>query len=261
MSVRSDIVYYYDGSGQGLLCCIFDAFARKETPLAICAGAGEEPTLFSVHWVTTDPARAERVRRSVTEKIGPVALEWIRGAFLSDLEEKELHILRFVQLGLTVGKNVTRMLSEPRVDVIYKAVRRLVGEAHLLKGFVRFSDFEGVLCAEIRPKNQVLPLLASHFRTRLPEECFMIYDRTHRQALVYGKGQSRILELESWEMPSANLAEQAWRKLWRRFYDTIEIQPRHNPTCRQSHMPKRFWDCMTEFDDANLSEGLPAPPQ
>ena len=85
----------------------------------------------------------------------------------------------------------------------------------------------------------------------------MIYDRTHHQALVYAKGQSRILELESWEMPSANRAEQAYRKLWRRFYDTIAIEARENPQCRQTHMPKRFWGCMTEFDDRNLPEGLP----
>lgn len=257
MSVRSDIVYCYDGSGDGLLCCIFDAYARHEMPLAIWSKEVGEPSLFSVHLVASDPAHAYRVKTAIETKIGPMALEWIRGAFLSDLEEKELHILRFVQLGMNLGPEVTRMLSDDRVDIIYKSARRLVGEAHLLKGFVRFSDLGGVLAAEIEPKNQVLPLLASHFRQRLPGECFMIYDRTHHQALVYAKGESRILEVEQWEMPSANRAEQAYRKLWRRFYDTIAIQARENPKCRQTHMPKRFWGCMTEFDDQNLSGRLP----
>ncbi len=257
MSLRTDIVYCYDGSGEGLLCCIFDAFARKEMPLSVCSGEVGEPTLFATHWVKTDAARARRVKTAIETKISPIALEWMRGAFLSDLEEKELHILRFVQLGMAVGRDVTKMLSDSRVDVIYKSARRLVGEAHLLKGFVRFSDFDGVLCAEIEPKNQVLPLLASHFRTRLPGERFLIYDRTHHQALVYAAGQSRILSLESWEMPSANRAEQAYRKLWRRFYETIAIAARENPKCRQTHMPKRFWGCMTEFDEGNLPEALP----
>lgn len=257
MPVRSDIVYCYDGSGEGMLCCIFDAYARKEQPLAIWSREVGEPSLFSVHMVVTDPAHARRVKTAVETKISPVALEWIRGAFLSDLEEKELHILRFVQLGMNLGREVTRLLSDGRVDVIYRAARRLVGEAHLLKGFLRFSDLDGVLAAEIQPKNQVLPLLASHFRERLPGECFLIYDRTHRQALVYAKGQSRILELEHWEMPSANRAEQAYRKLWRRFYDTIAIEERYNPKCRQTQMPKRFWGCMTEFDDENLPSQAP----
>ena len=261
MSLRTDIVYCYDGSGDGLLCCIFDAFARREMPLAIWSEAAKEPSLFDLHTVVTDHAHALRVKAAIETKISPVALEWIRGAFLSDLEEREVHILRFVQLGMTVGRDVTKMLSDARVDVIYKAARRLVGEAHLLKGFVRFSDFDGVLCAEIEPKNQVLPLLASHFRTRLPGERFLIYDRTHHQALVHAGGQSRILALESWEMPSANRAEQAYRKLWRRFYDTIAISARENPKCRQTHMPKRFWGCMTEFDDGNLPEALPPAAQ
>ena len=257
MPVRTDIVYCYDGSGEGLLCCIFDAYARRERPMIIWSGEAEEPTLFDVHRVHTDPVHAQRVKRAIETQLGAVALEWIRGAFLSDLEDREVRILEFVQLGIAVGRDVTKMLSDPRVDVIYKAVRRLVGEAHLLKGFVRFSDFDGVLCAEIAPKNQVLPLLSTHFRTRLPGERFLIYDRTHRQALVHADGQSRILSLEHWEMPSANRAEQAYRKLWRRFYDTIAIQARENPKCRQTHMPKRFWNCMTEFDDHNLPAGLP----
>ena len=32
----NDLVYYYDGSFAGFLCCIFDSYANKEVPTAIC---------------------------------------------------------------------------------------------------------------------------------------------------------------------------------------------------------------------------------
>lgn len=257
MSVRSDVVYVYDGSGTGLLCCVFDSFARKETPLAVYSRGEEETTLFSLHEVQTNPAYAERVRTAIREKISPSALELVRAAFLSDLPERELAILRFLQLGFSVGAPAVGMLCDTRVDVLRKAARRVLNEAHLLKGFVRFSDCGEALTAEIEPKNRVLPLLAGHFRQRLSGENFLIYDRTHRQALMCCRGRSRIFELEEYQMPSANRAEQAYRALWRQFYDTVAIEERYNPTCRMTNMPKRYWGNMTEFQGATEQGALP----
>ncbi len=108
--------------------------------------------------------------------------------------------------------------------------------------------------SEIEPKNYVLPLLASHFCDRYREECFLIYDKTHRMALVYQPYRFEILPIEDLQLPSPNETEQSFRRLWKLFYDTIEIEGRHNPKCRMSMMPKRYWKYMTEFgygDDGN----------
>ena len=43
----------------------------------------------------------------------------------------------------------------------------------------------------------------------------------------------------------------AYRKLWRSFYDTIAIEGRYNPKCRLTHMPKRYWNMMTEFQETD----------
>ena len=45
--------------------------------------------------------------------------------------------------------------------------------------------------------------------------------------------------------------EAKYRLLWKRFYDTIAIRERENPRCRMTHMPKRYWGTMTEFQDAS----------
>ena len=49
--------------------------------------------------------------------------------------------------------------------------------------------------------------------------------------------------------------EALYRRLWRSFYDTISIEERYNPRCRMTHMPKRYWGTMTEFQREE-----PAPP-
>ena len=43
--------------------------------------------------------------------------------------------------------------------------------------------------------------------------------------------------------------ERDFRRLWRRFYDTIAIEGRENPRCRMTQMPKQFWGTMTEFQN------------
>lgn len=48
-------------------------------------------------------------------------------------------------------------------------------------------------------------------------------------------------------MPLPDREEQDFRDLWRVYYNTIEVPGRHNPKCRMSHMPKRYWKYMTEF--------------
>ena len=71
-------------------------------------------------------------------------------------------------------------------------------------------------------------------------------------ALLYQPYQSAIISIDDLELPAPDEEEQSFRELWRIFYDTIEIQGRHNPKCRQSHLPKRYWKYMTEFGDSQI---------
>ena len=109
----------------------------------------------------------------------------------------------------------------------------------MLRGFVRFSEYSGVLGGEIEPKNRVLPLLRSHFCSRFPNEQFFIYDRTHQEALFYTAGKAVIVPLERFEIAPPDETEASYRRLWKRFYDTIAIKERKNPRCRMTQMPKR----------------------
>ena len=205
----NEMIYLYDGSFHGFLCCIFESYAKKESPTAIACDEALSFTLFPTRNIATDSGHALRVLRE-----GP--------GFLRNSSDETLH-------------------------PVFSAVRHLNGEAHLLKGFVRFSELGGVLGGEIEPKNRVLPLLRSHFCARYQNEKFFIYDRTHHEALFYAAGRAVIRPLADFQMAPPDETEAHYRLLWKRFYDTIAIRERENPQLRMTHMPKRYWGTMTEF--------------
>ncbi|SDE86432.1 TIGR03915 family putative DNA repair protein [Sporomusa acidovorans] len=248
MSGHSELIYCYDGSFDGLLCCVFESYEKQEVPLDILLPETTQSLLFAAKTIPTDKQKAKRVLAAIPKKMGTAALDFVRHAFLTCLKQKELYILLFLRLGFRHGPPVMNRLTDDVVNTLFKAVRHLDRESHLFKGFLRFSVINNVLVGEIEPKNFVLPLLTQHFCERYPEERFLIYDKTHGMGLVYQPYQSAVISIDKLELPAASAEEQTFRKLWQLFYDTIEIQGRHNPHCRMNLMPKRYWQCMTEFN-------------
>ncbi len=247
MSRWPQFQYTYDGSFAGFLCCVYESYVRKELPVCFSTPADPRLSLWPEQAVETHHDHAVRVYRSLAQRVCPEAQRWVYRGFLTCIPEKEQILYDFIRLGYSVGPAVVRDLTDPRVNPIFHAITHLKGEAHLLLGFVRFSQQEGALVAEIEPKNQVLPLLRSHFCARYSGETFIIYDRTHREALFYQPRRWAIVPLEEFEVSAPGQTELDYRQLWRRFYDTIAIEDRYNPKCRMTHMPKRYWNTMTEF--------------
>lgn len=241
-----EMVYYYDGSFEGFLCCIFESYANKEVLTAIYRDEDFLPTLFASRTIQTSREHANRVYRKIV-KCSPYTADLLRKGFLTCLPERELRMYRLVVKLLREGPGFLRNFSDETLYPVAKAVQHLMGEAHLLKGFVRFSELGGVLGSEIEPKNRVLPVLRSHFCARYQNEKFFIYDRTHKEALFYAAGKAVIRPLEDFQMAPPDETEASYRVLWKRFYNTIAIRERYNPKCRMTNMPKRYWGTMTEF--------------
>jgi probable DNA metabolism protein len=242
-----DIGYLYDGGLAGFFCCVHESVYQRELPFAIEAEATAQPSLLPRKNIYTDPLKAASVRASIPQKISPRALQLLENVFLSCLKERELALLRFLLLGYAEGGRVTRQLGRAEIAPLLAAEKHLLGECHLLSGFVRFSDHNGALMAVISPKNFVLPYIAGHFINRFYGENFMIYDKTHKAALIYQNRRSSIIPLEGVEFPQASPEEEGYRELWKRFYNTLAIEERYNPCCRMTHMPKRYWENMTEM--------------
>jgi hypothetical protein len=50
---RTNLIYYYDGSFEGLLCCVFRAVYEREDPLSITPEHQAEPTLLDAVLIPT----------------------------------------------------------------------------------------------------------------------------------------------------------------------------------------------------------------
>lgn len=249
LAVPADVVYTYDGSFDGFLCCVFESVYSGELPLDILREEAAPLTLMDMRSIVTDPAKAERVRASIPLKISGRALELVTTVFCSCLAQKELRILEFLLRGYREGGRLCFKLGDAVVAPLLSAEKHLLNEAHLLKGFVRFADVGDALVAAITPKNYVLPFVAQHFVLRYREEQFMIFDKTHKAALVYQKGKAEILRIDHVAFPEISESETRYQALWKRFYNTIAIEGRENPRCRMTHMPKRYWENMLEVSD------------
>ncbi len=249
LASQGDSVYIYDGSFLGLMCCVHASVYSGEIPVDIWAEESAPMTLLPVRRIQTDEERADRVVSSIPKKISPQALSLIQAVFLSCCEQKEILILRFLLRAYREGGRLLYSFGDADVSPLIKAERHLMGEAHLLKGFVRFSDYDGALVSVITPKNFVLPYIARHFILRYDNEDFMIFDKTHKAALIYQNKKHDIISLESVDFPAVSAEEERYRALWKRFYNTVSIEARENPRCRMSHMPKRYWENMLEVQE------------
>jgi len=237
----------YDGSLEGLLCCVYESYYQKELPSMIFSHNAVQETLFPVKEIVTDYDHAQKVEHSISSSISGEALRLVRLCYYSRLENREVAILNFLRMGYKIGAPVTDMLADDTVRIIVKTARNVSRESNYYKEFLRFSDYDGALVAVIEPKVFVLPMIIDHYCDRLPSERFLIYDESHKFAFIYQNGERVMMPLEHLELPEACENEEKYRALWKRFYDTIAIEGRINPKLRMNNMPKRYWKHLTEF--------------
>lgn len=247
MSEHSPVRYTYDGTYEGFLTCVFESFDKREIPQDILPPDQCQLSLIPTREIVTDLQKAHRVRGSIPKKIGPQAASFLESCFLTCLIGKEVLMLDFLRKGYRQGEKILDHLTDDTIYTLQKAVRHLGNESHQLKGFIRFSIYHNILVSVIHPKNLVLPLLRPHFCDRYCNESFLIYDCAHGMGLCYRPYEWRILPMHNLVLEQPDEEEQTYRRLWKEYYDTIAIKERENPICRMSHMPKRYWDYMTEF--------------
>ncbi len=248
MLEERNVVYVYDGSYEGLLCCVFESYTFRETPIKIVSAESNELFLFDTKDIVTEQAKADRVYKSLSKKMGKEAKELTETAFLIDRDDKADVLYRFICLGYNVGAKVFYMLGNEIVSEVHNMSKAVMFEKHRIIEFVRFSEFNGALISVVEPKHFVLPLIEEHFSSRFPDEQFLIYDKKFKVAIVHASGRTMLVSMESLELPPVEENEMFFRKLWAGYYDAIAIKERINPKCRMNHMPKRFWKHLTEMN-------------
>lgn len=253
-------IYVCNDTVTGIYSAIYDAWksGKDENDCGIALKGQIETQLFCDYTEVEEAEhKAAAVERLITRHLGMRAYWDIYHAILSSDEEKGDAVLGTMLAAkrLPDSTKIMEHLSHPKVEKVFELSRKVGGEAHLLKGFIRFRELRnGILYAPVTPKAQVLTCLAPHFADRLPMENWMIHDKTHRMFVIHEAGKKWVLvqdeepaEQKDQLFEDVSDAELQYTRLWTQFCKTIAIESRINPRCQMQHLPLRFRSNMTEF--------------
>ena len=81
---RSDLIYRYDGSFDGMLCCVFESFYAKERPGSIQGSDAAQMLLLEEKNIATDVQKAQRVRTSYKQNHASASPKNAEKVLLSD---------------------------------------------------------------------------------------------------------------------------------------------------------------------------------
>lgn len=261
-------IFLCEDSLDGIFTGVYDAWASRygHANVALTTHIPDNYSLFDEYIsVPCDPIKSTKVARTLHSRMGDEAYQELYQAASAREDtnnrkymDKADAIYKTIVLALSLpdaGK-VLNHLGESYVNRTFQLSRSTGNEAHHLLGFLRFQELEnGILFAQIHPKNDVLPFLGEHFSDRLPEENFMIYDATRSLAVLHPKGKGYFItdtkELDQEMLKHLSPGELEYRRLWCTFFDSIAIDARKNPALQNQNLPKRFQKDIVEFNRNN----------
>lgn len=260
-------VYVFDGTMDGLLTAVFDAFALKEQPEQLLA-RGDALPLFCDHTyqVSTDEEKARRVWAGLEKKLSREALKLISVSWLSELKELNTPLFQYICKVFRQG-DVSRNFADADVLAVTNIARRVMHEQLRMKQFIRFQKAkDGTYLAVVSPDHNVLPIILDHFQDRFNDQPWLIYDAKRHYGFYYeaspnpSKGRGNVIrvtfedesavpfDLRNGKMDAEVLSDndQLFQELWRTYFKAICIKERMNPRKQLNDMPRRYWRYMTE---------------
>lgn len=240
--------WLHDGSFESFLTALSLALEGGGEDSCIARDGAAEPGLFSEFLrAGSDPDRAARMRAFFERRGSPESWHHARYAFLSEAAGAEGAVLAYARLLAERGPRADDMLADDRVRKVHGLSRSVGGEAHMFKGFVRFSELaDGSLYARIEPDHNILTLITGHFRARLESFNWVIHDARRNLAALHFRGRLVCAELDSARL-AEHEAEAGVRELWRRFFKTAAIKERANPRLQRQNVPLKYRSNLTEF--------------
>lgn len=242
------ITYIYDGSFDGLLTSIYEAFYSDIKPNEIVIKEDFiQSFIVEKKEIETNVDKATKVYKAIEKKISPESLRKVFYVYLSELTDSGRFILRYLQLGFKIGKDVDSHLANADVLNMDKISRRVGKERHRMTGLIRFKKIkDDILYAQIEPDSNIVALLAPHFKERLKNENFIIHDTRREIAVFYNKKEWIVKDIEKPDPFLVRDSEEVYEDLWRTYFKSISIETKTNPKLQKKNMPMRYWKYLTE---------------
>lgn len=241
------MIYVTDGTFDGILTAIFEAYGSKEEPEAIIADDNYQlPLSTAIRRIDTDQEKSDRVYRAINGKMSRESLEDLYRAYLSDHPDRGAYIYRYVKIGLKVGRRVRNYLQNPDVLMIHDLNLKVTGETHMFLGLLRFKKLKcGIFYACYEPDHNVTMLLTDHFAERLSDQPWVIHDLRRNIFALYNT-EEVVFSTGSPPLIDEAYDEEEFETLWKMYFKTVAIESRYNPKLQKSFMPRRYWKHLVE---------------
>ncbi len=204
-------ILVYDGSFEGLMCCIFTLYEQK-IPVFRLARIGEPlGELFAqTIQVKSNKAQAQRVWSGIKRKSSNISLERIELAYLSEIRGEDHTIIRYVQYLIDSKKNIEENLSHPVVQRLNDVVKMLHREKQLVKEKIRFQTLvNDIKYNIIEPNYNVLPLLKDYLLQKYAKQKWIVYDIRRNKGLFYNLQEIKDIQLD---LPTKNPDENMFQE-------------------------------------------------
>lgn len=251
--------YRYDGTFPGFLSAIYDIYHDGTSHFSGLGRNGLSGNLFAEEkQVETSLSHAAKVADAFISCCGGAPFRWLYRGFLFDDPFRETVLVPYVIFSFRKKKEILHFQSDPLVWQVTDWSHAVGRAAEKMLGLLRFSRLqEGMLYAVMAPDHDVLPLVANHFKKRIPSEAWAIHDLRRKKA-AFSDGHLILAEVPHGKDVSYATEEEHYRNLWRGYYKHMAIEERRNPAVRQNFMPKKYWKYLTEMDDLDNQRDIPA---
>jgi probable DNA metabolism protein len=244
------IIYLYDDTFEGLLTAIYDTFYCKDLSSVSIFGKNEPnaPLLLGeIIEITTDKNKFKKVRDSIINKLDFLSFKKIYLVYLSNYEDKDMVIFKYLKTAFKLGHNVHNFLNVDVIRLVENINRKVLNECHRFEGFIRFNYIdEKFLYSSIEPDNDILELLGDHFKNRFPREYFIIHDISRQKALIYNTNLYEIIDMDKETYEKLKFNNDEYTKLWKAYFKSTTIEERRNLKLQCRIMPKRYWKHIVE---------------
>ncbi|MCI6163752.1 MAG: TIGR03915 family putative DNA repair protein [Lachnospira sp.] len=210
--------------------------------------------------VSSDTVLADKVGRSIINKLSYEIYLHVLQVLLSDYDDKASCVYKFLQRAFKSGRYVINNLQDDNISRFNKISKNFSNEAHWYIEIVRFSENDdGLLISKIEPQNNILSFVSEHFADRLHCENWIIYDvgrklasihKAHGNYVIFHDVNIEIID----ELLELTDKEEQYRKLWQTFFENIAIKERANPSLQRNKVPLKYRKYMTENFDYDNKE-------
>lgn len=240
--------YFFDGTKNGLLTCIFESFYEKRIPDDVTTECVQCGLLDEIVTIKTDNEKAERVYKCLKNCKTKYLVSDFNLTFRSG--EKSRFKVLFDYLNVAISNkniDVSKAFALPEIQAFTDLKNRIYTETHRFKGFLRFMETEkGFYYACYEPDNDITELLVPHFTARL-QSPFIIHDiKRNILALCDGKRYKILNGGDNGVTVFMSESEENFLDLWQQYYKSINIEERKNLRQMRNYMPERYWKNLSE---------------